>query len=276
MTYYGRALRGGRTGLDPYGIAISTATGVQEKPAVAFGADNYFVVWKDDRSGSSDIYGPIAADGSVLDGSGIAVSTAAEARVIPPSPLVTASTLLPGLIPGTDRNTSGDRGSPWTGPVLDPEGIAISTASGAQTYPAVAYDGANFLVVWQDARGADLDIYGARVTPPGRCAGLVGHSDLGRLRRPELSGRGLGGASYLVDWEDDRSGTNGDIYAARVSPAGAVLGRRRNPGVRTGRRPEQCRGELGRRQVACCVERSSRRQRLERLCGSRGLRRDGP
>ena len=52
------------------------------------------------------------------------------------------------------------------GTVLDPAGIAISTANSSQ--PAVAWDGTNFMVVWQDYRpGATSDIYGARVSAAG-------------------------------------------------------------------------------------------------------------
>jgi hypothetical protein len=53
------------------------------------------------------------------------------------------------------------------GTVLDPAGIVISTAANGQTSPAVASDGANYLVAWADQRGGEQDIYGARVTPQG-------------------------------------------------------------------------------------------------------------
>ena len=38
----------------------------------------------------------------------------------------------------------------------------ISTAANVSSRPAVAFDGTNFLVVWQDLRsGTSTDIYGA-------------------------------------------------------------------------------------------------------------------
>src|SRR6187551_2771483 len=55
------------------------------------------------------------------------------------------------------------------GTVLDPgPGIPISTQPAQQIEPAVAFDGTNYLVVWQDRRTDDInDIYAARVTPAG-------------------------------------------------------------------------------------------------------------
>ena len=56
-------------------------------------------------------------------------------------------------------------------PALDQWGIAISTASDDQISPALAFDGTNYLVVWEDHRNYAIDrypdIYGARVSPNG-------------------------------------------------------------------------------------------------------------
>ena len=53
------------------------------------------------------------------------------------------------------------------GTVLNPGGIAISTAPSDQRWPAVAFDGTNYLVAWPDGRSGDYGIFGARVTPTG-------------------------------------------------------------------------------------------------------------
>ena len=55
-----------------------------------------------------------------------------------------------------------------SGQVLDPNGIAISTADAQQSLPAVAFGGGCFTVVWQDDRNGDLAIYGSRVSHPVR------------------------------------------------------------------------------------------------------------
>jgi hypothetical protein len=57
-----------------------------------------------------------------------------------------------------------------SGAVLDTVGIAISTAANDQTNPSVAFDGSNYLVVWEDYRsGSSLasDICGAKMNTSG-------------------------------------------------------------------------------------------------------------
>ncbi|MBN2465497.1 hypothetical protein JXD38_07740, partial [candidate division WOR-3 bacterium] len=65
-----------------------------------------------------------------------------------------------------DPDVYGARVSP-DGTVLDPDGIAISDAVGRQSYPALGFGGAEYLVVWQDYRNGNYDIYGTRVTTGG-------------------------------------------------------------------------------------------------------------
>jgi hypothetical protein len=55
------------------------------------------------------------------------------------------------------------------GAVLDATGIAISLAANEQLTPAVAFDGYDYLVAWQDKRSASTapDIYGAKLDTAG-------------------------------------------------------------------------------------------------------------
>jgi hypothetical protein len=94
-----------------------------------------------------------------------------------------------------------------------------------QWYPAVAFDGANWLVAWEDDRDGDsvMDVYGARVSPAGVVLepnGIpISTSDMDQYSPAVASD----GANWLVAWTDLRSGQEADIYGARVTPAGAVL-----------------------------------------------------
>jgi hypothetical protein len=108
-----------------------------------------------------------------------------------------------------------------TGVALDHAGIPIATSLQGQT-PSVAYDGANFLVVWIGAEpgGFDGRIYGARVTPDGTVLDPVGISiSTVKGYRAALA---FDGSNYLVVW-GAWNGLRSDVYGARVSSAGTVL-----------------------------------------------------
>jgi hypothetical protein len=116
----------------------------------------------------------------------------------------------------------GIRVSPW-GVVLDSAAFPITTASNYEVNPAVAFDGTNYLVVWQDYRNNIYgEIYGARVTPSGVVldpAGIAIADTIWDQLDPSVA---FNGTNYLVVWEDSRR-SNWYIFAARVSPAGVVL-----------------------------------------------------
>jgi len=220
---YGARVSAGGTVLDTSGIAISAALGEEGYPAVAFDGTNYLVVWTDSRSQSPDIYGArVSVGGSVLDASGIAISTAVDGQYLP----AVAFDGTNYLVVWTDYRS----GSPDIygarvsvgGTLLDTSGIAISTALSDVGYPAVAFDNANYLVVWHDARGEGFDIYGARVSMGGvvlDASGIAISTALGDESHPAVT---FDGTNCLVVWTDSRS-VSLNIYGARVSAGGTVL-----------------------------------------------------
>jgi phosphoribosylformylglycinamidine (FGAM) synthase PurS component len=226
---YGTRVTQDGTVLDPAGITIGQAAGVQGIPALGFDGANFLAVWEDFRGGgSSDIYGArVAPDGTLLDGGGIVIAQAAEAQAAPALAFDGTNSLV------VWQDLRNDPGAPdifgarvaTGGSVLDSGGIVISQAARAQSNPALGYDGANFLVVWEDFRsGTNSDIYGARVTPGGTVLDPTGIA-IGQAgndqRFPAL---GYDGANYLVVWQDLRNDPGApDIYGARVTPGGAVL-----------------------------------------------------
>lgn len=136
-----------------------------------------------------------------------------------------------------------------SGAVLDgPNGFAISTGqlfSISSTSPAVAFDGANYLVVWSKfipvAGVGTRNVFGARVTPAGQVSSEIPISaeqntsdQLGfalDLGAPSLA---FDGTNYFVVWNKVRTGPGTSIYSslfavytdisgARISTQGVVL-----------------------------------------------------
>src|SRR5215203_2658288 len=213
--------------LDPGpGIPVSTAPAQQVLPAVAFDGTNYLVVWQDRRTDDVyDIYGArVTPAGVVLDAGGIPIATAAGEQ--------TAADV---AFDGTNYLVTWTDGSGSSGPevygarvttagtLLDPDGILISIAGSSQSSAAVAFDGTNYLITWEDGRvDPSNDIWAARVSP----AGIVLDPDgipIGVAAQyqwtPDVA---FDGTNYLVSWMDRRIGV-WNIYGTRVTPQGAVL-----------------------------------------------------
>lgn len=210
--------------LDPNGILVATGMDWQESPSIAFGGTNYLVVWQADEN---IVCSRVHQNGNVLDPGGIPGSTATDDQVNP-SVVFTGNNYL--VVWQDARN-----GGPYhadiygarvsqAGAVLDPTGIAISTAAASQGSPSASFDGTNIFVAWGDTRsGISVDIYGARVDqsgnvldPSGIAISVAAYSE----RSPALA---YGGTNHLVVWEDFRNASRPDIYCARVHQNGNVL-----------------------------------------------------
>jgi len=109
------------------------------------------------------------------------------------------------------------------GEILDPTGISICTASGWQTWVRAAAGSENYLVVWQDDRDIDYDIYGARVDLNGNVLdpdGFPISTGEGWESSPAV---GWDGTNFLVVWCDDRDMSSPNIYGTRITPQGEIL-----------------------------------------------------
>jgi hypothetical protein len=216
---------------------IAASTGGVGFPSAAFDGKNYIVVWNDLRNDQGhnnwDVYGArVTTAGTVLDTSGIPISTAQYSQYNP-------SVSFDGknyFVVWTDLRNSPDGWSnsdiygariTTSGTVLDLNGIVISNAKSYQLGPSVAFDGSNYLVVWEDFRNdsgdkSNSDIYGARVSPSGVVLeknGLAFSTATKNQTAPTIA---FGGTNYLVAWQDNRNNFY-DIYGMRVASSGIIL-----------------------------------------------------
>ena len=208
--------------------ALVPAPGPQNVPAIAFDGTNFLVVWEDWRSGGySDICGTrVTPQGTLLDPSGFVISQAAYNQRHPALAFDGANFLVvwDDYRRGHAFDIYGTRVTPQ-GVVLDAFGIIITQASNDQQHPALGFDGANFLVAWQDHQYDvdEPDISGARVTPQGTVldsAGFVISQAEDSQYDPVV---GFGGTHFLVAWQDRRDTVYGHIYGNLVTRQGEVV-----------------------------------------------------
>jgi hypothetical protein len=222
---YGTRLDSQGVVLDSSGISVSTAADYQWQPAAAAAGSNFLTVWQDFRSDSGfDVVGARAtSQGAVLDPEGIVISSARSDQVRPEA----GSNGSDYLVAWQDaRSDSADvYASRVTaqGVVLDSSGIPVCVSSqGGRRDPAIASDGTNYLVAWDDSRSApDLSIDAMRVTAQGQLLDstpIVVALAANDRHDPAIT---FEGSYYLVVWSDHRTSSY-NIYAARVTPDGEV------------------------------------------------------
>jgi hypothetical protein len=165
-------------------FGIFQISGEQIEPSLAFDGTNYMVVWRDTRSGSgpsndTDIYGTrVTKTGTVLDPSGIPISTASYYQG---EPSIVFDGVNYFVVWVDQRNTQNYLDNDIYGALLKTDGtllsgpsttggIAINTAPVNAAYVSVAYDGANYFVVWSVPNFSNdphAGIFGARVSTNG-------------------------------------------------------------------------------------------------------------
>ncbi len=211
--------------LDPDGIAISTATGYQLEPAVAFDGVNYLVVWDDRRDDPTSpmVFGArVSPAGGILDPVGFPIGPPGGA----PAVAFDGTNYL--VVYNRNSDIHGARVSP-SAVVLDTSGFPISTAPNNQVWPSVAFDGTNYLVAWYDTRNGtnitEVSVFGARVSPGGTLLdpdGIPISAPLTAFSAMRGPGLAFHGTNYLIAWADTRSGTETNIFGTLVTPSGMV------------------------------------------------------
>jgi hypothetical protein len=221
--------------LDSNYIEISAAIGNQIKPTVAFDGSEFLATWMDfrwapDGNIPTIFFTEIDTSGNVLNPYGSALTLATQLR----NPSVSYGNGI-HLVAFRDR-----RGKPFhyaydddifaariddVGNPLDPNGISATYSTPNQKTPASAFDGEHHLIVWEDQRGEDSDIYGALVDSAGNTIAPPGIfpicTDSNAQVAPAVD---FVEPYYLVAWIDFRNGLQDQGYfAARITKNGVVL-----------------------------------------------------
>ncbi len=203
--------------------------------SVAFDGTNYLVVFQrySFSSGNQDIFGVrVAPTGDVLDNmDGFPISSGSESKF---SPAVAFDGTNYLVIFGKFSSASasdiyGARICP-SGQVLDE--FPISLSDGDQAFPSIAFDGINYMVVWEDTRegsGPSLqtNVYGARITPSGT---ILDPSGIEIATAPGYQGDAqitFDGLNYFVVWRNVESFFQyppvSEIYGRRIKIDGTLL-----------------------------------------------------
>ena len=214
----------------PDGAALCTAPRGQTSPQILpVGAGGAIVAWEDARGGPNrDIYA------QQVDSSGVVVWTANGAALCTAAgdqfgPQIGSDGAGGAVVSWTDeRSTTDDDiyaqrvsggGVQWTS-----DGVGVHIEPGVQRLPAACSDGGTgVLVAWQEKRGANYDIMLRRFDSGGNALwpAAVVTGVLNAQVNAAIAPDGSGGA--IIAWVDYRNGTDADIYAQRVSAAGAPL-----------------------------------------------------
>ncbi len=210
------------------GIAVCTEASSQSTLTIApDGMGGAYIVWICNRNGNPDLFAQrFNVSGSALwTANGLPfctdVSSIASTRII-------ANESGGAITIWTDyRNGNADiyaqRISPSGAPRWTLDGTYICNDASSQSNKQMVSDGADgAIIVWDDWRGADMDIFAQRID----AAGLKWWLNNGQAictatnnqTGPQIATDGAGGA--IITWSDLRSG-NYDIYAQRINAGGA-------------------------------------------------------
>lgn len=198
---------------------LSNNTGASYSSEIAVEGQNIYVVWTDSTPGDGEIYFKKSADGGASwttnkrltnnEGFSFAPSIAVDGQNI----YVVWTDDTPGNYEIYFRQ-SDDGGATWTADER------LTNNAGASGHPAIAVDGQNIYVVWDDDTPGNSEVYfkksgdgGTTWTTNKRLTNNEGYSAL-----PTIA---VNGQNIYVVWGDDTPG-NGEIYFRKSADGGAT------------------------------------------------------
>jgi MYXO-CTERM domain-containing protein len=199
-------------------------TGYGELPAVGSLGTDYLVSWTEYRDHvQADLFGQRVTAAGALNGGNITIDNALGYQGH--SAITTNGA---GYLVAWDdtRNDTPEDPSPGydmfaahvgtDGMVADTNGIAITVHMSHQWHPAVASNGTDYFLAWEDDRNSTSDAYGDLLagTMPSAVDGFGVATSLAQEKRPSI-GYAASGLAYLIAYESDAA-----IHARLVKQCG--------------------------------------------------------
>ncbi|HEY6191242.1 MAG TPA: T9SS type A sorting domain-containing protein [Bacteroidota bacterium] len=212
-------------------VRVSSAIGNQWNIRLApDGRSGAILVWQDRRNGSADklFLQRIGSSGNPMwDGNGIQLANTPGLQYYPE---ILSDQAGGAFITwqdnryGVDYDIFAQRIGPDGSSRWFSNGVLVSNAAGHQYNPQLVPDGqGGVIIVWQDKRNGDFDIYAQRLNAAGQPLWSTNGEPVcvqpGDQVEPRLVPDGLNGA--IIAWTDYRAGTGfSDVYSQRISPDG--------------------------------------------------------
>jgi hypothetical protein len=216
------------------GTLACGVTGQQYNPQIVCdGTGGVIITWQDRRSGQYDIYAQRydSSGQSLWETNGTPVCTDANDQI---DPKLINDYHSGAIISWTDYRTGSGATDIYTQRILyngtaswKLNGVAICTAQGNQGNCRISPDSTGgAIIVWQDRRNLTYDnIYAQRIDAFGSVKWTTNGIQLGQSSGtqyyPQIASDHSGGA--IVIWQDNRRGTDYDIYGQRISREGILL-----------------------------------------------------
>ncbi len=212
-------------------ITDAGGTSAQFYPSVSVDGRGYeFIVWEDERTGSSDIFMQKYTDLGAKIGNNFKIQEESDKKNQKRPRIASDNSGNILIVWQDDRN--GDRDiyahRYYSNGVPAPKNLKINDDIGSSTQwnPSLAADvNGNFVIVWEDYRSGHAEIYGQRFNTNGikQGANFIINDDASNAdqRNPTVGMDDDG--NFIVAWRDGRKG-EGDIYAQYFKADGALIG----------------------------------------------------
>jgi hypothetical protein len=212
------------TVLDTTNVGIATGATLQTNPTIAYDGANFLVLWDDIVSGAlnASAYGTrISNAGALIDPPTLVFPLSATS---PKRPRVASDGIRSlFVLEGTGSNAYPQvfaaRIAGMT--LLDPTPLRIASAANEQQQPAMAWDGAQWLVAWADRRSLSWDIVGTRLSNTGAVLDPSGIQICNQGNHQTKPAVASNGSAFYVVWSDARSAVSQAIYGTPVTSLGA-------------------------------------------------------